>query len=127
MGENTRVGQSGGVNISGVVGSVGGDIIGGNKIDSALDEALLPVLNAIKAAGPEVRPEAEVKLAALKKEAARGKDANQGVMQKLVDELVGLVPAAASAVGTAFATPLLGALVGPATKLVLDKLGGKKA
>ena len=125
MGENMRKRQSGGVNISGVVGSVGGDIIGGNKIVSALDEALLPVLNAIKAAPSEVRPEAEAKLAALKKEAARGKDANKGVVEKLVDELVKLVPAAASAVGAAFATPLLGALVGPATKFVLDKLGGK--
>jgi hypothetical protein len=39
--------------------------------------------------------------------------------------LIGLVPAAASGVGSAFATPVLGALVGPATKLVLDKLGRK--
>lgn len=122
MGENSQHGQSGGVNISGVIGSVGGDIVGDSKIVYALDEALLPVLNAIKSAPPEVRPEAEAKLAALKQEAARGKDANKGVMEKLVDELVQLVPAAASAVGTAFATPLLGALVGPATKLLLDKL-----
>lgn len=126
MGENAPEGQSGGVNISGVIGSVGGDIIGGNKIVNALDEALLPVLNAIKGAPPEVRPEAEAKLAALKQEAARGKDANKGVMEKLVDELVQLVPTAASAVGAAFATPFLGALVGPATKLLLDKLGRNK-
>jgi hypothetical protein len=88
MGENMREGQRGGVNISGVVGSVGGDIIGGNKVVGALDEALLPVLNAINAAPPEVRREAEAKLAALKKEAARGKDANKGLVEKLVDEPV---------------------------------------
>jgi len=126
MGESAQHGQSGGVNISGVIGSVGGDIIGDSKIVYALDEALLPVLNAIKSAPPEVRPEAEAKLAALKQEAARGKDANKGVMGKLVDELVQLVPAAASAVGTAFATPLLGALVGPATKFLLDKFRSNK-
>ena len=126
MGESAQHGQSGGVNISGVIGSVGGDIIGDSKIVYALDEVLLPVLNAIKSAPPEVRPEAEAKLAALKQEVARGKDANKGVMGKLVDELVQLVPAAASAVGTAFATPLLGALVGPATKFLLDKFRSNK-
>ena len=122
--------QSGGVNISGVVGSIGGDVIGGSKIigltsAAALDEALRPVPEAIKAAPPQVKPEAEAKLAALKQEAAKGKDRNDGVMGKLLDELIGLVPAAASAVGSAFATPALGALVGPVTTFVLDKLRGK--
>jgi hypothetical protein len=92
---------------------------------AALDEALRPVLEAIKAAPPEVQPEAEAKLAALKQEAAKGKDANDGVMAKLVDGLVGLVPAAANAVGSVFATPILGGLVGPVTSFVIDKLRGK--
>jgi len=126
MSERTPQGRSGGVNIS---GSVGGDIVGRNKIvgapsAAALDETLHPVREAIKAA-PQVQPEAEAKLAALKQEAAKGKDANDGVIAKLVDGLVGLVPTAASAVGSAFATPILGALVGPVTSFMLDKLRGK--
>ncbi len=123
-------GHSGGVNISGAVGSVGGDIAGGDKTvgihsAAAVDEALRPLLDAIKGAPQQVRPEAEAKLTELKQEAAKGRDANDGLMAKLLDELVGLVPAAASAIGSAFATPVLGALVGPFTSFVLDKLRGK--
>jgi hypothetical protein len=129
MSERTPQGQSGGVTISGSVGSVG-DIVGRDKIvgvptAAALDDTLRPVHEAIKAAPPQVQPEAEAKLAALKQEATKGKDADDGVMAKLVDGLVGLVPAAASAVGSAFATPLLGGLVGPVTSFVIDKLRGK--
>jgi hypothetical protein len=133
MSKPTR--QSGGVNIPGRIGSVRGDIVGRDKIvgapaAAAIDDAFRPVLDAIKAAPPQVRPEAETKLAAVKQEAAKqqaakGKDRDDRVMAKLLDELVGLIPAAASAVGSAFATPVLGALVGRATKLVLGKLGGK--
>ncbi len=115
--------QSGGVNISGRIGSVRGDIVGGDKI--AIDNAFGPVVDAIKAAPPQVRSEAETKLKAVKQEAAKGEDRDDGVMAKLLNELIDLIPAAVSAVGSAFATPVLGALVGPATKLVLDKLGGK--
>jgi hypothetical protein len=124
------VSKSGGVTISGSVGSVGGDIVGRDKVvgvpsAAALDDTLRPVHEAIKAAPPQVQPEAEAKLAALKQEATKGKDADDGVMAKLVDGLVALVPAAASAVGSAFATPLLGGLVGPVTSFVIDKLRGK--
>jgi regulator of protease activity HflC (stomatin/prohibitin superfamily) len=137
--------QSGGVNIPGRIGVVGGDIVGGDKIvgekivgvssAAAIDDAFRPVLDAIKAAPSQVRPEAETKLKAIKQEAvkqeaakqeaAKQEDRDDGVMAKLLNELIGLIPAAASAVGSAFATPFLGALVGPATKLVLDKLKGK--
>ena len=43
-------------------------------------------------------------------------------MAKLIDGIVGLAPAAVSAVVSAFATPILGGVAGPATKYVLDKL-----
>ena len=130
MSERTGQSQSGGVNISGSVGYVSGDIVGGNKITAApslaaLDDSLRLVLEAIKAAPPEAQPAAEAKLAALKQEATKGKDANDGVIAKLVDGLVDLVPGAASAVGSAFGTPILGAIVGPVTNFVLDKLRGK--
>jgi hypothetical protein len=54
----------------------------------------------------------------------KGKNADDGVMAKLLDGLVGLVPAAATAVGSAFATPILGGIAGPVTSFVLDKLRG---
>src|SRR5271154_1639899 len=127
MSEKTGEGQSGGVNIAGHVGSVGGDIVGRDKIvgvpsAAALDDALRPVLEAIRAAPPQVQPEAAAKLAAVKQEVSKGKNADDGVMAKLLDGLVGLVPAAAAALGSAFATPILGGIAGPVTSFVLDKL-----
>ena len=130
MPEQTGEGQSGGVNISGSVGSVGGDITGRDKITGTptpaqLDDALRPLGKAIEAAPPEARPEADAKLAALKREAAKGKDANDRVVADLVDGLVKLVPAAVSAIVSAFGTPILGGVAGPVTGFVLDKLRGK--
>jgi hypothetical protein len=130
MGEKTGEGQSGGVNITGTVGAVGGDIVGRDKVigaasAAALDAALKPLIEAISAAPAEKRTEAEARLAALKQEAAKGEAADDGVMAKLVDGLVGLVPAAATAVVSAFATPILGGIAGPVTGFVLDKLRGK--
>jgi hypothetical protein len=130
MGKRTGEGQSGGVSIPGTVGVVHGDIVGRDKITGApsaaeLDAALRPLIEAIRAAPTEARPEAEAKLAALKQEAAKGKNADDGVIAKLVDGLVGLVPGATSAVVSAFATPLLGGIAGPVTGFVLDKLRGK--
>lgn len=130
MGEKTGQGQSGGVNITGKVGSVGGDIVGRDKIvgapsGAALDSALRPLIEAIGTAPAEIRSEAEAKLAALKQEAAKGKAANDGVIAKLVDGLVGLVPGATGAVVSAFATPILGGIAGPVTGFVLDKLRSK--
>jgi hypothetical protein len=130
MSKKIEEGQSGGVNI-GTVGSVGGDIVGRDKTvgvrsAAALDDALRPLIEAIEAAPPDKRAEAEAKLTALKQEVAKGKGgADDGVVGKLVDGLIALVPGAASAVVSAFATPILGAIVGPVTSFVLDKLRGK--
>ena len=94
----------------------------------AIEDALRPVLDAItKGNRPPARSQAETALEAIRQELAKGAHPDDRVMARLLKELVGLIPAAASAVGSAFATPLLTALVGPATKLVLDKLGGKGA
>jgi hypothetical protein len=92
---------------------------------AALDAALKPLIEVISAAPPEERTEAEAKITALKQEVARAKDANDGAIAKLVDGLVGLVPAATSAVVSAFATPILGGIAGPVTDFVLDKLRDK--
>jgi hypothetical protein len=129
MGERADQGQSGGINISGSVGSVGGDIVGRDKVTggpspAALDEALRPLIETIHAATLPTQPEAEAKVAALKQEAAKGKNADDRVVARLVEGLVGLMPGAASAVVSAFATPILGGIAGPVTEYVLEKLRG---
>jgi|SRR6266446_1584940 len=129
--EKSNVGQSGGVNIGGGTVTVGGDIVGRDKIVGTeishvqLDQIFRPLEEAVRTAPPERRAEAMQKLEELKSEAAKGKNAKDGVVAKLVDGLVGLVPTAVSAVVGAFATPLLGAFAGPATKYVLDKIQGR--
>ena len=128
MSEKPGEGQ-GGVNISGTIGSVGGDIVGRDKTvithQGGLDDALGPLVAAIRAAPADVRTDAENKLAELKQETGKGNQANDSVIAKLVDGLVALVPGAARAVVSVFATPVLAELAGPVTKFVLDKIGGK--
>jgi hypothetical protein len=124
---------SGGVSITGSVGTVRGDIVGRDKIINTvdqtsqgdLDNAFRPLIEAIKAAPPDKRTEADAKLTALQEEAAKGEEADDGAIAKLIDGLVGLVPGAVTAVTSAFATPVLGGIAGPVTKFVLDKLLGK--
>lgn len=60
----------------------------------------------------------------LKAEVAKGKQADDSKLGKIVDGLVGMVPGAIGAVVSIFATPVLGGIVGPVTKFVLDKLKG---
>jgi hypothetical protein len=131
MADKNNDGQSGGVNISGFVGSVGGDIIGRDKITGvdpgALDKALQPVSQAIETAAPEVRTQAEQKLTALKAEAAKGDAAQDETVAELVEGLVDLAPEATGAVVSAFGSPVLGGIVGAATKYILGKLRKKSA
>ena len=123
--------QQGGVNIHGTNISVGGDVVGHDKIVTStisteqIDNIFLPVVQAVQAAPPNKQPEAQAKVSELKKEVAKGKHANDSVIAKLVDGIVGLVPSAVSAVVSAFATPILGGIAGPVTKFALDKIQGK--
>src|SRR5439155_7281130 len=85
--------QSGGLNISGGNVTVGGDIVGRDKITGTqisrnqLDAIFRPLEEA---AGQQ--PQAAQKVEALKNEAAKGKKADDGVMAKLVKGIVSLVP-----------------------------------
>jgi hypothetical protein len=120
--------QSGGVSITGGHVTVGRDIVGGDVINyshAQIDEIFRPLAEAVRAAPPEKQQEAAKKVEALKSEVAKGKSADDSVMGKLVDGIVGLVPGAVSAVVGAFATPVLGGIAGPVTKFMLDKLQGK--
>jgi hypothetical protein len=117
-----KSGQSGGINISGGNVNVGGDMTGQDKITygAQLDQAFRPLADAVGQ-----HEEAKQKVEALKTEAAKGKKADDGVMAKLVEGIVKLVPGAVTAVVSAFGTPLLGGLAGPVTKYVLDKVKGE--
>ena len=125
-GQSDKPGQSGGINISGGNVNVAGDMTGGDKITyteiprAQIDQAFQPLAQAVSQ-----HPEAQQQLEALKTEAAKGKKAEDGVMAKLVDGIVKLVPGAVSAVVSAFGTPLLGGIAGPVTKYVLDKVKGE--
>ena len=131
MGRDTGEGQSGGVNIhGGTISTGGGDIIGRDKFVNTsreIEEALRPLTDAVKDAPREKRAEALVKLGELKTEAAKGEKRDDSVVAKLVDQLVDLVPGAASAAVSAFGTPILGAIAGPVTEFVLGKIRSKRA
>ena len=123
-------GQSGGVSFASTVGTIVGDVTGRDKIThvihvaaAAHEAAFAPVAEAIRAAPPGAQPQAETQLAELKAEAAKGKAADDGVMAKLVNGLVGLVPGAVTALGKAFAAPVLQGLAAPVTRIVLQQLG----
>jgi hypothetical protein len=130
--ENQKsAGQSGGVNITGGSITVGGDIVGRNKIVGTqisqvqFDQVFRLIEEAVQAGPPEKQMEAMQKVKDLKSEATKGEKADDGVVAKLVKGLVGLIPGAVSTVVTAFATPILGGIAGPVTKYVLDELQGK--
>lgn len=120
--------RGGGLHNYGVI-SAGGDVTGGNKtvvvsVPLGVDEALRPVADVVACANK--RAEAEPKLLELKIEAAKGKGADDQTIATLVDSLIELVPEAADAVTAAFTTPVLGHVIGGATRFVLGKLRGKK-
>jgi hypothetical protein len=104
----------------------GGDIIGRDKVQYSfppqLEHIFQSIDQAVEAAAPAKKTEATEKLRALKAETAKGKSADDSVVAKLVEGLVGLVPGAVSAIVGAFATPILGGVAGPVTKYVLDKI-----
>jgi hypothetical protein len=130
MDNNSSGSRIGGVNITGsTVTTGGGDIVGGNKTTVIsrveIDRIFKPIADAVRGAPPDKQVAATEALDALKEEAAKGHQANDTRMAKLIDGLVGLAPGAVSAVVSTFATPVIGALIGPVTAFVLDKIHGK--
>ena|SRR5690348_2932625 len=93
---------------------------------SKTEIAFQPIADVVKETTPAMRPAAEAMLTSLKKEVEKtekGEKPDDTVISGLLRGLAGLVPSAISAIGSAFGTPLLGAVAGPATKLVLNELG----
>jgi hypothetical protein len=115
-------GQSGGISNTGTMSTGGGNIVGGNMTinkmgtfsPAQINNALQPIADTIRrTAPPEQRAEAEAKLNDLKTEVAKGDQAEDRTVAKLVKGLVALIPSAVSSVVSAFATPILGGVAGP--------------
>jgi len=85
-----------------------------------------PVLQAAQSVPPEKREHAVQDAARLQAEVAKGEGADDETVAGLVESLVGLAPTAVSAVVSAFGSPLLAGIAGPATSYVLKKLGVKE-
>lgn len=128
-GTQTTADTGGGAYVVGNV-SAGGDFVGRDKITQglsgqALESLFAPLLEAIAAQAPPASQPAAIEQAKqLQAEVAKGKHAEDGKVAKLVEGLVGLVPAAIGTVVSTFASPILGGVAGPVTKYVLDKLKG---
>ncbi len=132
--QNARTGeQSGGVHISGGQNTIQGDVVGRDKIvysthglsEEKINELFQPVVEAVQQAPPATQAEANAKVETLKTEVAKGKQADDRRLAKLLDGIVDLVPGAVSALVGVFAHPILGGVAGPFTKFVLDKIQGK--
>jgi len=95
----------------------------------ALGAALAPVAEAVRQSGADAATQAQAMqmIDELKQRIPQGKDeSNDGQVATLLKGLTNLVPGAVSTVVSAFATPIIGGLVGPATKWFLKSLLGDK-
>lgn len=127
-GTQTTTHTGGGAYVAGNVDTGGGSFTGRDRISTGISprdlESLFAQLSAavVTHAPPTAQAVAASQVQQLKAEASKGKLADDGKLAKMVDGLVGLVPGAVSTVVSMFATPILGGIVGPVTKFVLDKL-----
>ncbi|MGA8090513.1 MAG: hypothetical protein WCA10_24775 [Terracidiphilus sp.] len=123
--------DTGGGNLTGHVIVAGDQIVYGDQnftqeiSRQTLDSLFHPLSGLVRSAPVQVQAEAAEKVNQLKTEVAKGKQRDDNLTAKLIEGIVGLVPSAVSTIASAFGTPILGGLVGPATKYVLDKIQGK--
>ncbi|MFA7335018.1 MAG: hypothetical protein WC130_12105 [Kiritimatiellia bacterium] len=117
-----------GVQINGNV-QVGGDFIGRDKITYGatprdLEALFAPLLAAIvQHTRTDIQAAAAAQQAVeLQAEIAKGGQAEDGKLAKIIEKLTDLAPGAVGALISLFAAPLLEGIKGPVTKYVLDKL-----
>jgi len=127
-------GQSGGVNVIGGSSTFQGDVVGRDKVVHTMSQGIseetfrqlfVPLLQSLQEAPPEKRGDVEQKVESLKEELSKGKNADDSLVAKLLEGIIGLVPGAVSSVVGMFASPILGGIAGPVTKFVLEKFSGK--
>ena len=127
-GTQTNIETGGGAYVGGNVDTGGGDFAGRDKITQGisprdLEPLFAPLLAVVAQQAPADKQAAAVQqVQELKAEVAKGKQADDGKVGKIVDGLVDMVPGAIGQVVSMFATPILGGIAGPVTKFVLDKL-----
>jgi hypothetical protein len=127
-GPQTRIDTSGGAYVGGNIHTDGGDFAGRDKIIQGISpqdlETLFAPLLAVVAqqALSDKQAAAVQQVQKLKAEVAKGKQADDSKMGKIIDGLVGMVPDAVGQIVSMFATPILGGIAGPVTKFVLGKL-----
>jgi hypothetical protein len=127
-GTQTRIDTSGGAYVGGNIHTDGGDFVGRDKIIQGISPQDLETLFApllaivVQQAPSDKQLAAAQQVQELKAEVAKGKQADDSKMGKIVDGLVGMVPGAVGQVVSMFATPILGGIAGPVTKCVLGKL-----
>jgi len=124
-GDDIRIG-----NMTGNTGVAIGRGARANVIQGAsrgeLERVFADLLKAVQQ-GASLEQQADVvqMVHSLKEEASKGEQVDDNRMAKLIDSLVGLAPSAASAVVSAFASPLLAGIAGPVTKFMLNRIQGK--
>ncbi|MDQ3773682.1 MAG: toll/interleukin-1 receptor domain-containing protein [Pseudomonadota bacterium] len=127
-GTQTRIDTGGGAYVSGSVDTGGGDFVGRDRVTRGvsprdLERLFASLLAAVtKQAPPDKQTATVQQVEELKAEVAKGKQADDSKVGRIVDGLVAMVPGALGAVVSMFATPILGGIAGPVTKSVLDKL-----
>ena len=94
--------------------------------EQQLGLALRPVAEAVAQVPGQLRAAAEEFVAELHQELAKPQGGSPSVVRKIVDGLLALVPSAAAAVATAFASPVLAAAAGAATQPVVDWLKARR-
>lgn len=105
-----------------------GDYVAGDKIvqNGGGADVVAQLLAEVQRLAPAANRDLAVEHVHAMQEAVLDKDgkANDGKLARLLNGLVDLVPGAVSAVATAFASPLLAGVAGPATEALLKKLKG---
>jgi hypothetical protein len=123
-----HVDTGGGAYVGGGVNTGGGDFVGRDKISQGVSPRNLePLFAALVAAvsqqaAPAQQGAALQAVQQLKAEVAKGPQADDGRLGRIIDGLAALVPGAVGAVASLFASPILSGIAGPVTKFVLDKL-----
>jgi hypothetical protein len=130
-GTQATIDTGGDAYVGGSVDTGGGDFTGRDKVTRGvsardLEPLFAPLLAAVVEHVPaDKQATALQQVQVLKAEVAKGEQADDSKLGKIVDELAAMVPGAIGAVVKTFATPILGGIVGPITKYVLDKLKGR--
>lgn len=127
-GTQTNTDTGGDINITGDVYTGGGHFAGGNMTIHGISPQDLEPLFAPFLAGiaqhspPDKQIAATQQAQELKSEIAKGKQADDGKIARIVEGLTEMVPGAIKSVVSLFATPIISGIAGPVTKWVLDKL-----